>query len=184
MHFLVQPGIGPGHFGPATVNLGLIVLDLLQRGWIRSFAPPDQPTAAQVQALEAPLRAEISEAVFGGALQTALAWLQQQSGLGDQLGGRVDEQTAALLQQLCLKVLGQAPTQLPPDLRRLTAFSVSFKPSGSAFSLRFRPEGEPEQVAKISSPAALTLLTVKQSFRFFVYDAREKKLVGTDTLLD
>lgn len=185
MYYVVQPGIKVGDFGAAPLNVGRVILELLDRGMIRSHDPPHRPTADELQKLRPLLLNEISDAVFGESLRWLVLYLQLQEGLGDGLGGAVEVETAALLNRLITSLLGDAPTKSPPDLRRIVRFSVSTDVNDASFIIRFQPEGRPERrIPKLSSEALSAILSLRRSFRFFVFDTRTKRILATDNLLE
>jgi hypothetical protein len=94
---IILPPLTSGATGSAAASLVDAVLFLSENGAIGTFAPPNQPTAAELRRLTSAAREERAAAVFGPATQQLLRYLRLQNGLGDTSPGLVDEATAALL---------------------------------------------------------------------------------------
>lgn len=95
----IQATIQPGDTGPQVANLYEALLVLLERGVIKALEPPNTPTAEDLGALKEQIRSEAPSGYYKGAAVTLVQLFQIQSGLGDALGGVVEDQTADLLNQ-------------------------------------------------------------------------------------
>lgn len=93
----VSAPISPGDAGPNVANLQDVLLALLERDAIR-VDDPRNPSAGQV--LRQQLIGERSISSYGIATQYVVLLAQIQEGLGDGLGGGVEETTAAVLNRL------------------------------------------------------------------------------------
>ena len=95
----IQATIQPGDTGPQVANLYEALLVLLERGVIKALEPPNTPTAEDLGALKEQIRSKAPSGYYKGAAVTLVQLFQIQSGLGDALGGVVEDQTADLLNQ-------------------------------------------------------------------------------------
>lgn len=101
----IVPPIKPGESDPRVANLQDGLRFLLDRGVIRALEPPSAPTADELAKLATGLTKERTQSVFGKATKSLGTYFQLQEGLGDGLGGAVEEKTAARLNEV-LKRLG------------------------------------------------------------------------------
>lgn len=100
----VQAPIQPGDKGAAVANLQDVLSWLHRHGVIKTFAPPDQPTAEALKALFDRLGQErASDQTFGDATRALVQLFQVQQGLGDQFQGAVESSTAERLNQWLLE---------------------------------------------------------------------------------
>jgi len=109
----VQPinaTIKPGDTGPQVTNLQDALSLMLQRGVVKALDPPNTPTAQDLAELAKRLVHERAIGSYDGATQAIVRFVQIQGGLGDGLGGVVEETTAALLN----KVLSDLGALDPP----------------------------------------------------------------------
>jgi len=97
--------------GSGLANLQDALSLLLDRGAVRSLDPPDSPSAPDLTELRDLLAEERAESTYGKATRQLVRIIQLQQGLGDDLAGVVDEQTAAMLNRLLegLGAFGDAP---------------------------------------------------------------------------
>jgi hypothetical protein len=95
--------------GPTVADLQEALRLLLDRGAIRTLDSPNRPTAEELATLGQRLAEERAQSVYGKATQRLVLYVQLQEGLGDGLGGAVDEKTAARLNEI-LKRLGAFET--------------------------------------------------------------------------
>lgn len=102
----IRATIDVGAPGPLVVNLQDGLLLLLKRKVIRDRQPPDQPTAEELARLARELLTERAKSTFGSATQRLVHLVQLQEGLGDNLGGRVDDRTASVLNELLMPLGG------------------------------------------------------------------------------
>jgi peptidoglycan hydrolase-like protein with peptidoglycan-binding domain len=103
--------LGAGGTGPAVASLQDALLLLLERKLIQAFDAPNRPTQADLQSLTASLNQERAQGLFGQATQQLVRYFQVQQGLGDTLGGAIDDATAAKFNEL-LQAIGA--TAVPP----------------------------------------------------------------------
>lgn len=101
----IVPPINPGDTGPHLANLQDALRLIIDQGVIRSFESPNQPTAEELAKLGEGLAREREQSTYGKATRRLVQYVQLQEGLGDNLGGAVEEQTAARLNEI-LKRLG------------------------------------------------------------------------------
>ena len=99
----IQATINPADTGPQVANLYAALQFLIDKNVFASLAPPE------LAALKDQLRSEQPSGFFKGAAVTLVQLFQIQAGLGDGLGGVVEDQTADLLNQQ-LKKLGAFDT--------------------------------------------------------------------------
>lgn len=119
----VHAPIQPGESGPQVVDLQDALSLLLDRGAIRSLDPPDSPSAADLAELRALIAEERAESTYGKATRQLVRIIQLQQGLGDDLGGVVDEQTATMLNRL---VEGLGASGDPPAGERVVRGRVTY----------------------------------------------------------
>jgi len=98
MNKIVAP-LKSGMSGAAVADLQDALLWGLERSLIRTFDAPDRPTIADLMSLGEGLKQDRILLLFGKATTTLLVHFQIQEGLGDHLGGVVDEATAARLNE-------------------------------------------------------------------------------------
>lgn len=101
----IAPTLNSGDTGPQVANLQDALRLLLDRSVIRSLEPPNSPMVEELTKLGQALAKERTQSVYGKATQRLVLYFQIQEGLGDGLGGGVEEKTAAQLNQI-LKQLG------------------------------------------------------------------------------
>jgi hypothetical protein len=91
--------------GSTVADLQEALRLLLDRNVIRTFDSPNRPTAEELATLGQGLAKERAQSVYGKATQRLVLYVQLQEGLGDGLGGGVEEKTAVRLNEI-LKGLG------------------------------------------------------------------------------
>lgn len=101
----VTAPVKPYETGVAATNATACMLFLIENGVIKTFDSPNQPTNDQLAELASKAKQELTTQTFGEASQRLVFHFQVQHGIGDQLGGTVDEATAAKLNEW-LKKLG------------------------------------------------------------------------------
>jgi hypothetical protein len=101
MQSIVAP-ITPNDTGAQVANLIECLLFLVERGLIKAYDPPNQPTKEELDALAASARKELATQTFGEASARLVFYVQLQEGLGDSLKGAVDDKTAQMLNGLLL----------------------------------------------------------------------------------
>lgn len=89
-----------GDSGPQVANLQDALRLMLDRGVIRSFEPPNHPTAKELAKLAQALGTEQTRSTYGKATQRLVTYLQLQEALGDGLGGAVEEKTTVRLNDI------------------------------------------------------------------------------------
>src|SRR5262245_65451996 len=104
----MQPIVAPINIedsGPQVANLQDALRLLLDRGVVRSVEPPNRPTAEELAKLKEGLAEERAQSAYGKVTQRLVMYVQLQEGLGEGLGGAVEEKTAVRLNEI-LKRLG------------------------------------------------------------------------------
>jgi len=104
----MQPVVAPikiGDSGPQVANLQETLRLLLDREVIRTFDPPNSPTAEELSELGQQMSTERTQSTSGNSTQRLVLYVQLQEGVGDGLGGAVEEKTAVRLNEI-LKGLG------------------------------------------------------------------------------
>src|SRR5262245_21693869 len=101
----------PESIGSQVANLQEALQLLLDRGVIRTADPPNSPTAGELAKLKEGLAKERDQSVYGKVTQRLVLYFHLQEGLGDGLGGAVEDKTAAHLNKLLngLGALDAAP---------------------------------------------------------------------------
>jgi len=92
----MQPVVAPikiGDSGPQVANLQEALRLLLDREVIRTFDPPNSPTAEELSELGQQMSTERTQSTSGNSTQRLVLYVQLQEGLGDGLGGAVEEKT-------------------------------------------------------------------------------------------
>jgi hypothetical protein len=92
--------LNPGDTGPQVANLQDALRLLLDRSVIRSLEPPNSPTTEELAKLGQRLARERAQSTYGSATQRLVLFVQLQEGLGDGLGGAVEETTARRLNEI------------------------------------------------------------------------------------
>ena len=102
---IINAIIRPQGRGESVANLIVAMQFLLQKGAIKSFFdPPNRPTPDELTQLQVKLQQEQSQKFFGEALQKLILYFQIQQGLGDKMGGVVEEATAKRLNELLIRL--------------------------------------------------------------------------------
>jgi 5-hydroxyisourate hydrolase-like protein (transthyretin family) len=97
--------IKPNETGFNAVNLIDALLFLHENDAFNVYDPPESPNKDELFELAEKARAEREQQVFGDASQRLVFYFQLQAGIGDHLGGEVDDATAAHLNKR-LEALG------------------------------------------------------------------------------
>ncbi len=113
---LIIATIKAGDTGPQVANLQDALLVLLERKIIRPLDGPNRPTLQDLQKLTESLKQERAQSLFGKTTAQVIVYFQVQQRLGDNLGGVVEEKTAAKLNEL-LKSVGAFDNPNPPSFR-------------------------------------------------------------------
>lgn len=94
-----------GNTGPQVANLQNALLALLEHRFIQPLPAPYVPTREELQRLTESLQPERAQSLFGKATRQLVSYFQGQQDLDDNLGGAVEDKTAARLNEL-LKSIG------------------------------------------------------------------------------
>lgn len=114
MQPIIAP-IKPNDSGAQAANLIECLLFLVERGGVKTFDSPNQPTKDELSELAAKAKQGLAAQVFGEAPQRLVFYFQIQQSLGDHLRGAVEEKTAARLNELLKEY--DAVMDEKPDLR-------------------------------------------------------------------
>ena len=96
MNQITSP-LQPGMQGSTVADLQDALLLLMGRQIIKTFQPPNRPTAEELKTLAQALKQERAQSTFGNTTQRLVTFFQNQQGLGDNLRGIVEAKTAAKL---------------------------------------------------------------------------------------
>jgi hypothetical protein len=127
---------------PAVVNLQDALLALLENALFQVYEAPNSPTREELDGLIKALKQERKQSLYGDATQRLIFIFQIQQGLGDNLGGTVEEKTANLLNVL-LKELGLLDEEQPESGEFVVRGHIIGANSGDfvrAFDKDFRSE--------------------------------------------
>ena len=101
----IIPPINPNSTGPNVANLIECLLLLVERGIFKTFATPNRPTPDELKQLATKARQDLAQQFFGEAVKRLVWDFQIQQGLGDNVGGVVEDKTAARMNEI-LRSLG------------------------------------------------------------------------------
>lgn len=96
MNQITSP-LQPGMQGPTVADLQDALQLLISRQFIKSSAPPNRPTADELQTLVQKLNQERAQSTYSAATQQLVRYFQNQNGLGDSFAGAVEAKTAQVL---------------------------------------------------------------------------------------
>ena len=99
MNQITSP-LQPRSQNPAVVNLQDALLLLIERQLIKTFSPPNRPTADEFQTLVQRLNQELVTTTYGDATHHLVRYFQNQQGLGDSFAGTVEAKTAQVLNRV------------------------------------------------------------------------------------
>ncbi len=142
--------------GFAAKNLIEAIQFLGKHNVIKTYDPPNAPAIDEINSLLNSAAVEYDQSVFGEFAARILFYLQIQNGLGDQLRGGVDENTANLINSL-LEAYGVA-FGVPSAIRKIEHICYIYGVKSGKFKIKFQLEDESSSREIIMSPSKFSSL--------------------------
>lgn len=142
--------------GFAAKNLIEAIQFLGKHNVIKTYDPPNAPAIDEINSLLNGAATEHDQSTYGEHTIKLVFYLQLQNGLGDQLKGGVDENTATFINSL-LEVNGVV-FGTPSTIRKIERICYIYGVKSGKFKIKFQLEGENSSREIIISPSKLSSL--------------------------